>query len=384
MEDKIKLISPLTLTLALVSLSTVLALASQFGYVPMGSDVQISTNSSFGLSPPEATVKELLPTDDSHVMEGRPDTVSDGGKRYNMYVGWDSPKYLSERIYLKFDLSEIPAGAVIENAVLGLYNKYSPSIGESPYTPKTITVDAKEVENDGWSEATITWNNAPTMGSVLDTKTISSTDKEKWTLWNVTSFVRSELAGDKTVSIGLMSKNEGIDDAVVWFYTKDAAEDQPRPYLKISYYIEEVPPPRPERGVEVSISPPSKTGKPEDILTYTVTVRNTGSLSDNYALNVTDTLGWAPTVSPTSLSVAAGESGTATVRVGIPATAENRASTTITVRVAGTEVENSATCRAIAQVEAPPPKPTEIPWAYVGIAVVIVVAIIAAVLVKRR
>ncbi len=370
MRSGSKEISPLTLILALTITSAIFY--AQLSYVAAGS-----------VTASPATV-QLLPIEDSHVMEGQPDTVSDGGKRYNMYVGWDEQRYLSERIYLKFDLRNLPAEAVIEKAVLGLYNKYTPSIGEPPYTSKVITVDAKEVESDTWSETTLTWNTAPPMGAILDTKTIEGSGV--YVEWDVTSFVVSQFAGDKIVSLGLMSKNEGTDDAVVWFYSKDAAEDQPRPYLKITYSIgapPSPPPPTEQRGVQVTISPTTQTGKPEDILTYTVTVRNTGTVGDNYTLSVTDTLGWGPTISPTTLTLTAGEDGTATLRITIPANAENRDSTTITVRATGTGVENTAICKAIAEVEAPPPK-TEIPWLYVAIAVIVVIAIVAAIFMAKR
>jgi uncharacterized repeat protein (TIGR01451 family) len=359
---------PLTSVLALV-LSAALVLYAQCGYAIVAK--------------PAALTKQLLPIEDSHVMEGQPDTVSDGGKRYNMYVGWDEQRYLSERIYLKFDLRDLPAEAVIERAVLGLQNKYTPSIGESPYTPKIITVEAREVERDDWSESTLTWNNAPPMGSVLDTKTIEGAGT--YVEWDVTSFVVKQFAGDKIVSIGLKSTNEGTDDAVVWFYSKDAGEDQPRPYLRISYSIGAAPPPTEQRGVQVAITPATQTGKPGGVLTYTVTVKNTGNVADNYTLSATDTLGWGPTISPTALTLAAGAEGTATLSITIPTNAENRDSTTITVKAMGAGIENTATCKAIAEVEALPPPPTAgFPWLYVAIVVIVVIAIVAAVLVKRK
>lgn len=68
---------------------------------------------------------EIFPTDDGHVAEGHPDDVSDGGARYNLYNGWEEAEYLSERIYLKFDLSVVQAETV-ESAILWLNSKYGP------------------------------------------------------------------------------------------------------------------------------------------------------------------------------------------------------------------------------------------------------------------
>lgn len=198
---------------------------------------------------PDPAVEDILPTDDSHVNEGAPDAVTESGVKYNMYIGWDEQYYLSERLYLKFDLeNNIPSGSTIESAVLRLYNKYAPSIGESPFVPeKTIIIDARGVSGDNWDETTLTWNNAPSMGAtVLDSQTIdkalgdpSDVPAEwEWWSWDVTSYVQNEFAGDNTVSIGLMSRNENTDDAVVWFYAKDADEGQPRPHLLVTYTTE--------------------------------------------------------------------------------------------------------------------------------------------------
>jgi len=71
-------------------------------------------------------------------------------------------------------------------------------------------------------------------------------------------------------------------------------------------------------GVSVSISPNYQGGMPEGTLEYTVTVTNTGSAEDTYSLTVIDNAGWSPIVSPTSLTIPAGENGMATLSVVIP------------------------------------------------------------------
>jgi uncharacterized membrane protein len=76
------------------------------------------------------------------------------------------------------------------------------------------------------------------------------------------------------------------------------------------------------RAVEVSISPSYKTGLPGTTLNYTVTVANTGNVSDTYDLVASDNLGWGPTVSPNSLTVPPWESRTVILSVTIPENAE--------------------------------------------------------------
>lgn len=73
-----------------------------------------------------------------------------------------------------------------------------------------------------------------------------------------------------------------------------------------------------ELSVEVSISPSSKSGALGETLTYTVTVKNTGNVLDNYALTANGDSGFLSSISQTFLSIPAGESGTATLSVTIP------------------------------------------------------------------
>jgi uncharacterized repeat protein (TIGR01451 family) len=107
-------------------------------------------------------------------------------------------------------------------------------------------------------------------------------------------------------------------------------------------------------GVSVSISPSSQSGDNGATLTYTVTVHNTGGVSDNYALTVSDNPSpsldpipnWNPSVSPNSLTVSAGNSGTATLSVTVPLVASSGMSDNITVTASGTGVSASKTCTA--------------------------------------
>jgi len=67
-----------------------------------------------------------------------------------------------------------------------------------------------------------------------------------------------------------------------------------------------------DNAVNVSISPSSRTGNAGDV-SFTVTVQNTGRYQDTYSLS--STLG---TLSPSSLTIDAGNSGTATLNLSPP------------------------------------------------------------------
>ena len=102
------------------------------------------------------------------------------------------------------------------------------------------------------------------------------------------------------------------------------------------------------RGVNISISPSSQSGANGATLTYTVTVSNTGNVSDTYSLTVADNAGWLPSVSPTSLILSPGSSGNATLSVTVPDNAINFSEDNMTVTATGTGVSGSGSC--IAQV----------------------------------
>jgi len=105
------------------------------------------------------------------------------------------------------------------------------------------------------------------------------------------------------------------------------------------------------RGVRVSIDPSHDSDMPGETLTYTVTVTNTGNVADNYKLTISDNAvpSWNPTVSPTSLTITAGKSGTAMLSVTIPSGAEHDERDNIRVVAASmenAEVSASASCEA--------------------------------------
>lgn len=110
------------------------------------------------------------------------------------------------------------------------------------------------------------------------------------------------------------------------------------------------------RGVSVSISPSLQIAVNGATLTYTVTVLNTGNVSDNYSLVVSDNASpsWSPSVSPTLLTVSAGSSGNSLLRVTVPSGGANGAIDNLTVTVNGTGVSDSSSCTAQVAASVPP------------------------------
>ena len=107
------------------------------------------------------------------------------------------------------------------------------------------------------------------------------------------------------------------------------------------------------RNVSVEIFPSSRSGTPGETLSYEVVVKNMGNVDDDYRLTVSDTRGWGPTISPTSLSVPAGENRAATLSVTVPSDAPGGAEDNMTVEATSQEnvqVSDRASCIARAMI----------------------------------
>jgi hypothetical protein len=97
------------------------------------------------------------------------------------------------------------------------------------------------------------------------------------------------------------------------------------------------------RGVEVSISPGYQSGLPAETLNYTVTVVNTGNVTDSYTLSASDTENWNPELSENQFdSVPPFENNEreTTLSVTIPDNAVPCTEDTITVTATSKENEN--------------------------------------------
>ncbi len=259
------------------------------------------------------------PTDDACVGTGR-------GK-INLYVGVDEYGDLN-RSFLKFSLGYLPEDVVIEKASLNLYCW-------SSYNSPQIEIRA--VEDDSWSEESITWDDQPALGGVLGNNSIDT--EGRWYSWDVTSFVNNQSAGDGVASFCLKSADEGANRMAI-FYSKEQGHEY-SPYLTVAF-----------NHVEVSISPDYQSGPLGATLEYTVTVTNTGEGPDNFSLENTDTENWALVLSPTTLeNVLLGENRTVMLSVTIPENAELGTEDEITVTAtswADPTVSDSTSCTATA------------------------------------
>jgi hypothetical protein len=261
------------------------------------------THAIFSTPIADACVSEYRPNTNfgdgiSLYLQSYSETVKNNGKNNKI----QQKNIKNERILLKFDLSDVPAGLNITQAKLYLYDWH----GE--FSPINVQCCSA---GDGWNEETVTWNNQPARGTVLDEVYLDNeTAENTWQSWDVTSFVRDQLNGDDVVSLLLKAKVEN-SSGLYAFESKEWWDVALRPYLEIIYTPSEY---------SASIIPreENKSGLPGEELAYTVGIANRGSMDDVYTLRVSDTLGWNVDVSADSLSVPLGGSRTAVVTVVAP------------------------------------------------------------------
>jgi 2',3'-cyclic-nucleotide 2'-phosphodiesterase (5'-nucleotidase family) len=142
----------------------------------------------------------LGPVADAEVASGS--ASSNFGTSSNIFIQGTTATgtFGSERGWLKFDLSGIPAGSTISSAILQMWNWKS--------TGPALPVEARGSTTDTWTETGITWNSQPVLGNVLDTQTLASGVTNTWYYWNLTSLAQSQLNGDKTLSVVIKSVDE--------------------------------------------------------------------------------------------------------------------------------------------------------------------------------
>jgi len=151
---------------------------------------------------------------------------SNYGNTQNLISGvWNTASRIY-RIYIKFDLSEIPADSVVFESRLYLY-KYSGS--------NNILINVHRVLGD-WQENTLRWNNKPDYEST-PTDQARSPSNNRWMNWNVTIDVQSFVNGDHpNYGWCIKHSSESTLNTRVYFRSKEyTTNPNLQPYLQIEY-----------------------------------------------------------------------------------------------------------------------------------------------------
>jgi cellulose 1,4-beta-cellobiosidase len=169
-------------------------------------DNESDDSSEVSAKPQANGTGQFNPTDDSFVNQSNP--TGNFGSNTTLKVRGDSAGY-GRWPFLKFTVSGVSGS--VTSAKLKLYS-----------TDVTQSVTAKAVSNTSWTEGNITWNNMPTIGSTLDTK---SPGASSWVEFDVTSHV----TGNGTYSFCL----QGSVDSAQVFESKEGGSNDP--VLELTY-----------------------------------------------------------------------------------------------------------------------------------------------------
>lgn len=139
----------------------------------------------------ESAGTSVFASDDAYVRGG---TYADTnyGSDGTLLVKDSTTSSYDRKTYLKFDLSDYFSG--VTSAILRLYGNVTE--GTSP-----VAINAYTVSSDSWNESSITWNTAPTTGTLAGSVTV--TTSLQWYEIDLTSYVNSQISGDGILTIAL-------------------------------------------------------------------------------------------------------------------------------------------------------------------------------------
>jgi uncharacterized membrane protein len=217
-------------------------------------------------------------------------------------------------------------------------------------------------------------------GNVADNYTLMKSDDLIWTLSLSSSTLTIPAGENRTATLTVTippTAEGGAEDLITITATSRTDSTIKNSAGCIAHALGALP----VYGVDVSISPSEVNGLPDEALTFTVTVTNTGEVDDYYYLDTTDDMGWGALLDGSLLTIPSGVDTTVTVSVTVPSDVSDGYSTMITVTAisgGNTTVSDSATCTATATGVPPPPSdivPIAIGGAAIGGGVVVAVAL---------
>lgn len=232
------------------------------------------------LAAPNTSVA-LNPVADAFIDSGYP--TANYGTATTLLVGADltcpgaaSPQGVSQgRSLLRFDLSGIPAGQIIDNATLELYLRYS--------TGDAVNTTFLRGVKDTWVEGTVTWAKPP--GQTVDYDKVGvGLTTGTWHSWNAVDLAREWYKGiTPNRGLFLLSANEVACNLREF----DSRENTNKPKLTISYHV-----------APTSTATPTHTWTVTPSVTPTVTGSPTPSLTPTGSRTVTPSA--TPTATPTA------------------------------------------------------------------------------------
>ncbi len=117
------------------------------------------------------------------------------------------------RSYLKWDLSSLDTGEPVAAAKLRVFLNHKTYPGDRP-------IEARLCQDDTWEALTITWNTAPAPAAGAAAVVGPPLNAGEYYEWDVTALVKTELAGDKKLSVVLMETADGSNTATFKYFAE--------------------------------------------------------------------------------------------------------------------------------------------------------------------
>ncbi|MHC4212593.1 MAG: DNRLRE domain-containing protein [Planctomycetota bacterium] len=169
-----------------------------------------------------STTITLYPTDDAYIKSSDPNT--NYGSETDLTIGKIGGTIY--RAYLKFNLSTIPEGKLINSARVRLNAHY--------VSTSAALIRLHNLNDDNWNELIITWNNASTDYSTQSIDSPEAFAAIGDNYWVVTRFADNAHRDDGIYSVVLKNYSES-SERYANFYSKECATESLRPFLEIEY-----------------------------------------------------------------------------------------------------------------------------------------------------
>ena len=171
----------------------------------------------------------LLPTDDTYVDSSNPNQNYGGLSSLKIENYQSFTQTYESIVWLKFNLSSVPDGAVVDNATLHLYSDFG----------GTYDVHAYSCSNDSWNELTLTYSNMPSYNTT-SMDSVSVLGLGQWCNWSVVDAVTDVLNSNaKVVTIVLFDPSSYSSASTVSFNSKEtfvySGFEDTRPALTIHW-----------------------------------------------------------------------------------------------------------------------------------------------------
>lgn len=151
------------------------------GEAPSNNNMPIYSSATAVYTPPSGGGSgSIVASHDAHVQNGSAANTNFGSNN-ELLLRNTSGSAFDRKVFLKFDLSSLTADVTQADLIL-----YVNSVGNDK------TVDLKRVGGDGWSQGTITWNNSPSTGTLLQTFDILNADAGGEIAIDVTNYVNTQ------------------------------------------------------------------------------------------------------------------------------------------------------------------------------------------------